>query len=61
MATQGDYRARFAAAYQRAVNEEEFVDGLDLDYINKCSVVRLPSIDKKFCHDVCTNRSRNSN
>ena len=47
MATQGDYRARFAAAFQRAVNEEEFVDGLDLDYINKCSVSNAFKIDTK--------------
>lgn len=47
MATQGDFRARFAAAYQRAVNEEEFVDGLDLDYINKCSVSNAFKIDTK--------------
>ena len=47
MATQGDFRARFAAAYQRAINEEKFVDGLDLDYINKCSVSNAFKIDTK--------------
>lgn len=47
MATQGDFRARFAAALQRAVNEEKFVDGLDLDYINKCSVSNAFKIDTK--------------
>lgn len=47
MATQGDIRARFAAAFQRAVNEEEFVDGLDLDYINKCSVSNAFKVDTK--------------
>lgn len=47
MATHGDYRARFAAALQRAVNEEEFVDGLDLDYINKCSVSNAFKIDTR--------------
>ena len=47
MATQGDYRARFAAAYQRAINEEEFVDGLDMEYINKCSVSNAFKLDTK--------------
>lgn len=47
MATTGDFRARFAAALQRAVNEEKFIDGLDLDYINKCSVSNAFKIDTK--------------
>jgi hypothetical protein len=49
MATQGDYRARFAAAYQRSVNEEEeaFIDGLRMDFINKCSVNNAFKIDNK--------------
>jgi len=47
MATTGDFRARFAAALQRAVNEEKFVDELDLDYINKCSVSNAFRIDTK--------------
>lgn len=47
MATTGDFRTRFAAALQRTVNEEKFVDGLDLDYINKCSVSNAFKIDTK--------------
>ena len=48
MATQGDFKARFAAAFQRAVNEEEvFVDGLDLDFINRCSVSNAFEIDNR--------------
>lgn len=47
MSTTGDFRARFAAALQRAVNEEKFIDGLDLDYINKCSVSNAFKIDTK--------------
>lgn len=48
MATQGDFKARFAAAFQRAVNEDEvFVDGLDLDFINRCSVSNAFEIDNR--------------
>lgn len=47
MATQGDFRARFAAAFERAVNEEVFVDGLDMEYINRCSVSNAFRIDTK--------------
>lgn len=41
MATQGDFKARFAAAFDRAVNEAEYtpsMDGLKLEFINKKSV-----------------------
>jgi len=47
MATTGDFKARFAAAFQRAVNEEVFVDGLDLDFINRCSVSNAFEIDNR--------------
>ena len=41
MATQGDFRARFAAAHLKSVNEAEYtasMDGLDLEFINQKSV-----------------------
>jgi hypothetical protein len=41
MATQGDFKARFAAAHLKAVNEAEYtasMDGLKLDFINQKSV-----------------------
>ena len=41
MATTGDYRARFAAAHLKAVNEAKYtpsMDGLKLDFINQKSV-----------------------
>lgn len=41
MATTGDFRARFAAAFEKAVNEAEYtasMDGLDLEFINQKSV-----------------------
>ena len=49
MATQGDYRARFAAAFQKAVNEETevFIDGLKMDFINRCSVNNAFKINTK--------------
>ena len=40
MATQGDFRARFAAAFDRAVQEAQYaaaMDGLDLEFINNRS------------------------
>lgn len=40
MATQGDYRARFAAAFDKAIQEAQYaaaMDGLDLDFINNRS------------------------
>ena len=49
MATQGDYRARFAAAFQKTVNEETevFIDGLKMDFINRCSVDNAFKINTK--------------
>ena len=41
MATHGDFKARFAAAFDKSVNEAEYtasMDGLKLDFINKKSV-----------------------
>jgi hypothetical protein len=41
MGTIGDFRAKFAAAHLKAVNEAEYtasIDGLDLEFINKKSV-----------------------
>ena len=41
MGTIGDFRAKFAAAHLKAVNEAEYtasIDGLDLEFINQKSV-----------------------